>query len=180
MAKSPQLLPCSNAGTSGPVQDKVTRVNLRHSLASCPNPASRLFLPSSTGGTERKEASRNVLSALPIITEIHVYSQRVEDLDLGKDRLAPRPPLSPDHTLGKLYVVVCGRITSVGGATGGSGGLAPAIVFSPGINCLDADAIHVHVVFARLREQMKAQLLFRGNSWNTWHQILHRRISAIC
>jgi len=25
----------------------------------------------------------------------------------------------------------------------------PEIVFSPGINCLDADAIHVHVVFAR-------------------------------
>jgi UDP-glucose:(heptosyl)LPS alpha-1,3-glucosyltransferase len=36
--------------------------------------------------------------------------------------------------------------------------------------------IHVHVVFAQLQEHMREQLMFQRSPWNTWHEILHRRI----
>jgi glycosyltransferase involved in cell wall biosynthesis len=124
-------------------------------------------------GTERSVAE--CLERLSTDYDIHLYSQRVENLDLGRIVWHRIPAFRGPHLIGYLWWLFANhfwrwrdrRIATQQPAD---------IVFSPGINCLDADAIQVHVVFARLREQMKDRLLFRGNPWNTWHEILHRRM----
>ena len=55
-------------------------------------------------------------------------------------------------------------------------GPAPGFVYSPGVNCLDADVICVHVVFTKLREQKRESLRFRGNPWTLWPLLAHRRM----
>ena len=123
-------------------------------------------------GTERSVAE--CLQRLSSEYEIHVYSQRVEDLDLHTITWHRIPALPGPHILGFSWWFLANHFWRWRDRK--FHGLVPEIVFSPGINCLDADVIHVHVVFAQLREHMKEQLLFQRSPWNTWHEILHRRI----
>ncbi len=123
-------------------------------------------------GTERSVAE--CLERLCDEYEIHVYSHRVEDLGLGKITWHRIPALPGPHLFGYLWWFAANHLWRWRDRK--FLGLAPEIVFSPGINCLDADVIHVHVVFAQLRRQMKEQLSLRHNQWNTWHEIIHRRI----
>jgi UDP-glucose:(heptosyl)LPS alpha-1,3-glucosyltransferase len=123
-------------------------------------------------GTERSVAE--CIERLSGDYEIHLYSNRVEDLDLGRIVWHRVPALPGPHLLGYLWWFLANHLWRWRDRK--FRGLIPEVVFSPGINCLDADAIHVHVVFAQLREHMKEQLLFSRNPWNIWHQIAHRRI----
>jgi glycosyltransferase involved in cell wall biosynthesis len=50
------------------------------------------------------------------------------------------------------------------------------LLYSPGINCLDADAISVHIVFAEFHERVKPDLALRRNPPMGWPRILHRRL----
>jgi phosphatidylinositol alpha-1,6-mannosyltransferase len=56
----------------------------------------------------------------------------------------------------------------------------PDAVYSPGINCLDADVMSVHIVFAkhweRVRSQMRGALLRPHTAPRTLHQILYWRM----
>ncbi len=55
-------------------------------------------------------------------------------------------------------------------------GLDCDAVYSPGINCFDADAVVVHVVFAELAERVREELRFRKNPLLSWPRVLHRRL----
>jgi len=50
------------------------------------------------------------------------------------------------------------------------------LVYSPGINCFDADVISVHVVFGKYFRQARHALEFRRNPVRSWPRLLHRRI----
>ena len=123
-------------------------------------------------GTERSVAE--CIERLSGEYEIHIYSNRVEDLDLDGIAWHRIPALPGPHLPGYLWWFLANHLWR--GWDRQFRGVVPEVVFSPGINCLDADAIHVHVVFAQLREHMKKQLSFSRNPWNTWHEIAHRRI----
>ena len=123
-------------------------------------------------GTERSVAE--CIERLSGEYEIHLYSNRVEDLDLSQIAWHRVPALPGPHLLGYAWWFLANHLWRWRDRQ--FRGLSPAVVFSPGINCLDADAIQVHVVFAQLREHMREQLSFSRSPRNTWHEIAHRRI----
>jgi len=55
-------------------------------------------------------------------------------------------------------------------------GIKYDLVYSPGINCLDAKVVSVHIVFAAFRERVAPDLEFGRNPIATWPRILHRRL----
>src|SRR5579862_1638569 len=123
-------------------------------------------------GTERSVAE--CIDRLSGEYEIHVYSNRVEDLDLTQIVWHRIPALPGPHLTAYLWWFLANHLWRLRDRQ--FRGLIPEVVFSPGINCLDADVINVHVVFAQLREHMREQLFFTRNPWKTWHEIAHRRI----
>jgi len=50
------------------------------------------------------------------------------------------------------------------------------LVYTPGINCLDADVASVHILFAEFYRQVRSQLRLRANCVAAWPRIIHRRI----
>ena len=57
-----------------------------------------------------------------------------------------------------------------------SGGVRPDLVYSPGINCLDADVIVVHIVFEEFYRRIKPELALRGLPLKNWPRTIHRRL----
>lgn len=55
-------------------------------------------------------------------------------------------------------------------------GLHFDLVYSPGINCRDADAILIHVVFSELAERVEKELELEENPAGSWLRVLHRRM----
>jgi UDP-glucose:(heptosyl)LPS alpha-1,3-glucosyltransferase len=123
-------------------------------------------------GTERSVAE--CIERLSSEYDVHVYSNHVEDLDLEKITWHRVPSIPGPHLLQFSWWFLANQLWRWWDRKFGA--QVPEIVFSPGINCLDADVIQVHVVFAQLREQMRGKLFFSNNPWNTWHQVAHRRI----
>jgi glycosyltransferase involved in cell wall biosynthesis len=112
-------------------------------------------------GTERALAELLERLARDEHCEIHLYSQRVEDLALTKPRAASSqdsgtivwhkvPSLPVPYLLQFLGWLFLNSVCRAWDRR--VRGLRFDIVLSPGINCLDADIIIVHVLFHRLRE----------------------------
>ncbi len=136
-------------------------------------------------GTERVVSELIERLARDYGCEIHLYSQRVEDLLLT--------PLDGTPQAGRGYIR-WHRVVSVPGPhliqyiwwfginsfqrwwDVRFGELSPDLVFSPGINAWDADVIHVHIVFEGFYQQVKPQLLFRDAPPASWPLLLHRRL----
>lgn len=114
------------------------------------------------------------LSNLPDSYELHVYSNRVEDWDPSTFVLHRIPPMPGPHLLGFLWWLVANRLWRTWDQW--FRGLRYDLVFSPGINCLDADIISVHIVFAEFLRQARTQLALARNSVQFWPRLLHRRI----
>ena len=55
-------------------------------------------------------------------------------------------------------------------------GLAYDLVYSPGINAWDADAIAVHIVFHEFYRRIREDLKFRDAPVRSWLRLLHRRL----
>lgn len=106
--------------------------------------------------------------------EIHVYSQHIEDLDLSKITWHRIPKLPGPHLINFLWWFAANHIWR--GWHRRFRGLAHDLVFSPGINCLDADAVSVHIIFAEFRRRMESELKFTRNSVPSWPRLLHRRL----
>lgn len=123
-------------------------------------------------GTERRVAE--CVSRLSDEYEFHVYSTRVEDVDLRRVIWHRIPKLPGPHLVGYLWWFAANHLWRWRDRH--FRGLKPSLVYSPGINCLDADVISVHVVFARFRERMQSELRLRQNPFRVWPQILHRRM----
>src|SRR5690348_152197 len=85
-------------------------------------------------GTERRVAES--VQRLASDYEIHLYSNRVEDVELSKITWHRIPALPGPHLFGYLWWLLANHIWRWRDRR--FRGLAPALVYSPGINCLDA------------------------------------------
>ncbi len=123
-------------------------------------------------GTERRVAE--FISHLSDQYEFHIYSNRVEDVDLGRVIWHRIPALPGPHLFAYLWWFAANHLWRWRDRR--LRGLAPDVVYSPGINCLDADAISVHIVFSRFRDCVKDELHLTRNPLVSWPQLLHRRL----
>ena len=123
-------------------------------------------------GTERNVAE--CIQRLADEYEIHVYSNRVEDVDLNRIIWHRIPALPGPHLFAFLWWFSANHLWRWNDRW--LRGLAPDVVYSPGINCLDADAITVHVLFARLLENVRGELRFSRHPASAWPRVIHRRI----
>jgi glycosyltransferase involved in cell wall biosynthesis len=119
--------------------------------------------------------------------EIHIYSQSVRDLEVvpfssrSSDPSFPRraiwhrvPALPAPHLFNFLWWYFANqalrwfhRIFRA---------LSYDVIFSPGINCSDADAIVTHAVFHRLYRDLQYELRLRYAPLSSWPVLLHRRL----
>ncbi len=106
--------------------------------------------------------------------EFHLYSSRVEDVDLSEMVWHRIPRLPGPHLAGYLWWFIANRAARWWHVR--CRGCQYDLVYSPGINCLDADVISVHIVFAEFRRQMAGELTLRGNPVRFWPRLLHRRL----
>lgn len=119
--------------------------------------------------------------------KIHVYSQRVEDvkeLRLAADDASADSPhcifwhrvptLRGPHLLNYLWWLIANHWQRSGDLR--TGRFQPDLVYSPGINCLDADVIVVHIVFHAFYQRVRSELSFSRNPVRTWPRLLHRKL----
>lgn len=117
--------------------------------------------------------------------EVHIYAQSVQDLEvipysewLPSESSARRPiwhrtPTLPGpHLFNFLWWYFANQ--SVRWFQRTFRGLYFDVVFSPGINCADADAIVVHIVFREFFRLVREELRFRAVSFRSWPVVLHR------
>ena len=57
-----------------------------------------------------------------------------------------------------------------------SGRVRPDLVYSPGINCLDADVIVVHIVFHAFYERVRPELALNRVPLQSWPRMIHRKL----
>jgi glycosyltransferase involved in cell wall biosynthesis len=115
-------------------------------------------------GTERAVAELVERLARDYGCEIHLYAQRVEDLQLSKPRSTQSasstnsgsifwhkvPSIPGPHVLQFLVWMFLNEFLRWWHST--FGGATYDLVLSPGINCLYPDAVIVHALFYRLKE----------------------------
>lgn len=106
--------------------------------------------------------------------QIHVYSQNVEDLDFSKVVWHRVSRIPGPHLFNFLWWFVANGLQRHRDER--SKNLRFDIVFSPGPNCLDADAVTVHIVFAEFVRRVRSELKFMRNPIRLWPRLLHRRI----
>jgi glycosyltransferase involved in cell wall biosynthesis len=121
-------------------------------------------------GTERRIAEW--ISRLPPEYEIHIYSQRVEDVDLARMRWHKIPRVPGPHLVNFLWWLAANHIWRWWDAR--ARGLRPDIVYTAGTNCWDADLISVHIVFAEFVRMAEPELRFGGNPVRFWPRLIHR------
>ncbi|HTS13013.1 MAG TPA: glycosyltransferase [Candidatus Limnocylindrales bacterium] len=123
-------------------------------------------------GTERRVAEW--IASLANDFEIHVYSQRVEDLDLGRVTWHRIPRMPGPHLLNYIWWFTANHLWRTWDKR--FRGIRHDLVFSPGVNCLDADIVSVHVVFAEYRRRLGEELRLGANPVWRWPRILHRKL----
>lgn len=106
--------------------------------------------------------------------EVHLYSQRVEDLDLTDITWHRIPKLPGPHLFNFLWWFAANHIWRAWDTR--VRGLRYDLVFSPGINCLDASVISVHIVFAQYLSNLQGQLDLKQHSLRSWPTLLHRKL----
>jgi glycosyltransferase involved in cell wall biosynthesis len=114
------------------------------------------------------------ISRLAPSFEIHVYSQAVADVDLSLAVWHRIPKIPGPHILNYLWWFTANRLWRALDAHFRN--LRHDLVYSPGINCLDADIMSVHIVFAQYVQAIQAELSLSRNSARAWPRILHRRL----
>jgi UDP-glucose:(heptosyl)LPS alpha-1,3-glucosyltransferase len=123
-------------------------------------------------GTERRVVEWT--SRLCDRFEIHIYSQAVEDLDLAKVHFHQLPKLPGPHLFNFLWWFAANHAWRAWDRY--MRRLRYDIVLTPGTNCLDADVVSVHIVFAEFFARVKSELKFGRNPLRFWLRLLHRRI----
>jgi glycosyltransferase involved in cell wall biosynthesis len=104
----------------------------------------------------------------------HVYSQHVEDLDLSRIVFHRIPRLPGPHLLNYLWWFGADHVWRAWHRR--FRGLTYDVVFSPGVNCLDADVVSVHIVFAELLRRLSRELRLANNPVRSWPVLVHRKL----
>jgi glycosyltransferase involved in cell wall biosynthesis len=116
-------------------------------------------------GTERCLAEQLARFAEQPDAEIHLYAQRVEDLSNVVRHPARSsgcivwhkvPRLRGPHVFGYIWWLLANRLQRWWDAN--VRGLKFDLLYSPGINAFDADAISIHVVFTEFYRRMRPRL----------------------
>jgi glycosyltransferase involved in cell wall biosynthesis len=123
-------------------------------------------------GTERCMVEQ--LDALADDFEFHIYSSRVDDLDLTKVAWHPIPAIPGPLLIKYVWFSCANHLCRWFDRTFRN--LSFHLICSPGINCLDADLVLVHIVFAEFWRRAREGLRFRQNPAGFWLRLLHRRI----
>jgi UDP-glucose:(heptosyl)LPS alpha-1,3-glucosyltransferase len=123
-------------------------------------------------GTERCVAEW--ISRLADDFDVHIYSQRIQDIDLSKITWHRIPKLPGPHLLNYVWWFAANHAWRSWDR--GVRGIRPDLLFSPGINCLDADVVSVHVVFAEYRRRFADELRLGRHSIALWPQLVHRKL----
>jgi len=146
-------------------------------------------------GTERCIVEQLERFALEPGAEIHIYAQRVQDLrgvtpykygaatKSADHGAGPNPALRlfwhkvpsipGPHLLRYIFWFFANRICRWWDAAFHDARYD--LLYSPGINATDADAISVHVVFHEFYRQILPQLNFRTTPLTAWPRLAHRR-----
>lgn len=119
--------------------------------------------------------------------EVHIYSQSVRDLEVvawqgnsgasnraGKAIWHKIPQLPGPHLFNYIWWYFANQWLREFHRKLGS--LEFDVIFSPGINCSDANAIVVHIVFREFVSLVHADLELRRAALFHWPQLLHRRL----
>jgi UDP-glucose:(heptosyl)LPS alpha-1,3-glucosyltransferase len=114
------------------------------------------------------------IDRLSDVFEVHVYSQNVEDLDASKFIWHRVSRLPGPYLFNFLWWFVANGLQRHRDER--SMNIQFDIVFSPGVNCLDADAVTVHIVFAEFVRRVRSELKFMRNPVRLWPRLLHRRM----
>ena len=122
-------------------------------------------------GTERRIAEWT--SRLSGEFDVHVYSQRVEDLDLTRLTWHRIPKIPGPHLVNFLWWLAANHLWRWRDRR--FRGIAHDLVFTAGTNCLDADAISIHIVFAEFVRQVRSEMNLQRNSILSWPRLIHRR-----
>jgi glycosyltransferase involved in cell wall biosynthesis len=135
-------------------------------------------------GTERAVIESLERFALQPDVEIHLYSQRVEDLAgvalLPQESTDARilwhsvPEFPGPHLLGYLWWFFANHAQRFWDSRARA--LKFDLLYSPGINVFAADAISVHVVFGEFYRRVRPRLRLRGAHLSRWPVIIHRRL----
>ena len=106
--------------------------------------------------------------------EIHVYSQEVRDSDCEKFTWHRVPKVPGPHLLNYLWWFVANQIGR--SFDRNFRGMHYDLVFSPGINCLDADAISVHILLAEYLQRNAENLKLASHPLGEWPTLIHRKL----
>ena len=123
-------------------------------------------------GTERMVIEW--IDRLAATFEIHIYTQRATDIDPTRFVLHNIPKLPGPHLFNFLWWFIANHWWRRRDAR--SKNLQFDLVYSPGTNCLDADAVTVHIVFAEFVRRVRRELRFSRSRVRLWPRILHRRL----
>ena len=117
--------------------------------------------------------------------EVHIYSQSIQDMEVipyspasaspahSRKAIWHRIPALPGpHLLNFVWWFFANRALRWFHRTFRS--LRFDVIFSPGINCTDADAIVVHIVFHEFFRLVHPDLRLRDAPFSSWPVILHR------
>ena len=94
--------------------------------------------------------------------DIHVYSQRVEDLDLSTITWHRIPKLPGPHIFNFIWWFAANHLWRAWDRRVKN--LGYDLVYSPGVNCFGADAVSVHIVFAEFLRRVRPELGIRAKS----------------
>jgi glycosyltransferase involved in cell wall biosynthesis len=135
-------------------------------------------------GTERCIVEQLERLAARDDMEIHIYSQRIEDLN-GVSRYpacAPSsrilwhkvPAIPGPHLSAYLWWFIANHLQRFWDSR--IRGIKFDLLYSPGINALDADVIAVHIVFHEFYKQVRGHLSFGEAAPTRWPRLLHRLV----
>ena len=106
--------------------------------------------------------------------DVHIYSQHVEDLDLARVTWHRIPKLPGPHLANFIWWFAANHVWRAWDRRAKD--LECDLVYSPGVNCFDADAVSVHILFAEFLRRVRPELTFSRNPVRSWPLLLHRKL----
>jgi glycosyltransferase involved in cell wall biosynthesis len=118
--------------------------------------------------------------------EIHLYSQRVQDVEGIRPAADPSAwapgviiwhkvaEVPTPHLLNYIWWFIANQFHRWRDSSKLE--FRPDVTYSPGINCMDADAILVHIVFHEFYEIVRNDLRLPRQPILTWPRTLHRKL----
>ena len=123
-------------------------------------------------GTERCVAEQ--VERLARDYEVHVYSTRVKDVDPAAIVWHRIPALFGPYLLAYCWWFLANHLWRWWDQH--VRGIHFDLIYTPGINCIDADVIAVHILFSELHSQVKNEVKLGLNPVSSWPRLVHRRL----